>query len=384
MNLKRLVPEALKAILRPVRNMLFGAGRGRRAVITEASGDLRPGDGRMTFVAAVGHRFDQNRPDAMMTCRMGLCRAFEGLGIPYLLVDVADLADVLPNLNGPLVCVFGADYDAIDDRAVGALAKYPLFVWVDPWFANSDEFFGEHGLDARIWTWSDEHRRRILESEPSFVYTATVESGLHFFEEWSRRAAKVVSLPLACDTTLYSTAAPARPEFEGVRMAFVGGYWDSKGRQIDRYLRAFEDDLVIYGYNEWPYRGYRGQLARDAEPALYRQAIVSPTVNEPSVRLLRGQINERVFKVLGSGGATVVDAVPAYRELFTEEELAMPGDEGEFAAMVRELLDNPERRDEVAARGRGAVEARHTYAHRARRVLQELGLEIPKAGGSGV
>ncbi|MBN1867364.1 glycosyltransferase family 1 protein [Candidatus Sumerlaeota bacterium] len=313
----------------------------------------------------------------MMTCRMGFCRAFEEMGIPYLIVDVRDLVRVLPTVPNPFVCIFGSDFDVIDRRTVRLLKRHPLFVWVNPWFKGSDAFFAQHNLDPTIWTWTDQHLRKILDSEPGFVYTATVSKGLGFFEEWGNRGLKVVSLPLACDATLYSPSAPMRPEFEGVRMAFVGGYWESKGRQIDKYLRPFEAELTIYGYSPWPYRGYRGMLPRDAEPSLYRQARLSPTINEPTVRLLHGQINERVFKVLGCGGATVVDAVPAYRELFTEEELPIPQDEREFVEMARELLRDPVLREEQAQRGLRAVTNRHTYEDRARVVLDRLGLGKP-------
>ena len=123
---------------------------------------------------------------------------------------------MLPALTNPFCMIFGADYAIMSHRTIQLLKKYPKFVWVDPWFKGSDEFFKFHGLDARIWTWSNEHRRRILDSEPSFVYTATVEPGLEFFREWERRGVRLLSLPLACDTTLYNHFAPSCQEFEAI------------------------------------------------------------------------------------------------------------------------------------------------------------------------
>ncbi|MBN1764199.1 MAG: glycosyltransferase [Sedimentisphaerales bacterium] len=375
MTLRQLIPSRLKRLARPLRGILQGDITRRRANITEPTGVIRPGEGSATLVAAVSYRFNQDRPDAMMTCRMGLCRAFEQMGFPYLLAEVRDLTGILPEIDNPFICIFGADYDVMDWETVNLLKRYPLFVWVNPWFEDSDLFFAEHGLDSALWDWPAEHRRKILESEPDFVYTATVESGLNFFSEWARHGLKILSLPLACDTSLYNLSAPFRPEFSGIKMAFVGGYWPSKGRQMDTYLRPFEDDLVIYGYNQWPYRGYRGQLSREAEPSLYREARVSPSINEPSVQLLRGQINERIFKVLGSGGVTVVDAVPAYRELFTEDELPIPRDEHEFEDMARQIIADDTLRRRLAQKGCEAVINRHTYRHRAAQILPELNLE---------
>ncbi|MGH7336630.1 MAG: glycosyltransferase family protein, partial [Myxococcota bacterium] len=122
-----------------------------------------------------------------------------------------------------------------------------------------------------------------------------------------------------------------------------------------------------------PYRGYRGPLPDGAEAPLFRQARVCPTINEPTVRLLHGQINERVFKVLGSGGLAAVDAIPAYRDLFGEDELFVPRNLSEFHAFVDGVLrDEGERRRWVEA-GRRAVLDRHCYVHRARELARHLG-----------
>jgi hypothetical protein len=184
---------------------------------------------------------------------------------------------------------------------------------------------------------------------------------------------KVISLPLACDTFLYQSEGESVLDFDGIKLAFVGGYWESKGKQLDRYLRPFEEDLVVYGYSKWPYRGYRGLLPIADEPALYRQALVSPVINEPSVAILHGQINERIFKVLGSCGYPLVDAVPAYRELFSEAELPIPDNADHFGQMLRELLAKGSPREQCKL-ARQAVLERHTYMHRAQQVLSEMGL----------
>jgi hypothetical protein len=374
-KLTAAIPSPVKKLLRPLRDAW--AERSRRAIITEPVGRLDPRAGRATFVVAVGPKFNQNVPNAYMTARMGYCRAFESLGVPYLIADLHDLPRTLAEVPRPVVMLVGDDYGspAMTRATLAALRRHPHFVWVNPWFRGSDAFFAEHDLDPATWDWPAAQRERILDGQPSFVFTATVPGGLEFFEQWDRHGVPTASLPLACDTTLYTPDAPLRDDFRGVKLAFVGGYWESKGRQIDAYLRPFEDELTIYGYSQWPYRGYRGQLPRDAEPSLYRQALLCPTINEPTVRLLRGQINERVFKVLGCGSATVVDAVPAYRELFTDDELPIPGDAAEFGATVRRLLADEAERKAWARRGYEAVMRRHTYVHRVREALRLLKLE---------
>lgn len=373
-----MITRGTKRTIQSIWKILRKNPQNKRPNIIESVGKLPLNKGPLTFVVAVGPLFDQNVPNAMMTFRMGYCNAFEELGIPYIIVDLKELDKVLPSLINPFCMINGSDFAFMDENIIKLLKKYPHSVWVNPLFKNSDKFFESHGLDANIWIWNEKLIEKILNSNPTFVHTATVESGLIFFEGWSNNGVRLISLPLACDTTLYNLSAPYRPEFNGIQIAFVGGYWESKGRQIDKYLRPFEDDLVIYGYDKWPYRGYRGQLSREAEPSLYRQALISPTINEPTVKLLHGQINERVFKVLGCGGVTAVDAVPAYRELFSEDELFIPQDENEFNEFVKELLVNDSLRNKFSKKGYEAVSDRHTYIHRARVVLKEMGLDINK------
>jgi hypothetical protein len=305
---------------------------------------------------------------------LGYVNAFQKLDIPWVIVDQQDLPRVLPDLKLPFCMVNGHDYRYMQRPTLNALREIPHCVWVDPWFKDSQRFFSQHRLDARNWTWPDELRHRILDTCPKFVHTATVPSGLCFFSEWQQRGGKLVSLPLACDETLYNLEAPHCVEFDNIKIAFVGGYWQSKGEQIDRYLKPFEDQLTIFGYSPWPYPGYRGQLPREKEPSLYRQALLSPVINEPSVAILHGQINERVFKVLGSGGVALVDAVPAYRELFAEEEMFIPRNEHEFGDYARMLLNDESMRERVKET-RAAVLERHTYRHRVKKVIENLAMD---------
>ena len=64
-----------------------------RAHITQATGRLDPRSGSATFVVVVGPGFDQQVPNAIVQILLGYCRAFETLGIPYLIVDIADVEE---------------------------------------------------------------------------------------------------------------------------------------------------------------------------------------------------------------------------------------------------------------------------------------------------
>lgn len=367
--LKKLLPKSLAFRLSSIKQSL------KHANIINPCGKLNPFDGDLNspvFVMAVGPAFNQNRPDAMMTCRMGYCNAFQELGVPYLIVDIRNLVSAVAELKAPFIMYFAGDIQYLPFSDIGVLKKYPSAVWVYPWFANSHQFFKGHGLDPMIWTLPDRDVNKIVNLNPKFGFTATTNSGLHFFDEWEKRNIPVRSYPLACDTTIYSPTPEYNEGFRDVQLAFVGGYWKSKGFQIDAYLRPFEDQLSVYGYSKWPYRGYKGLLQTEDESPLYNQAIVCPVINEPTVALMSGQINERVFKVLGSGGCAVVDAVPAYRELFHESELPIAESPEHFMELVKILTNDVELNKKYRELGQKAVLSRHTYIHRARAFMFDL------------
>jgi hypothetical protein len=366
-----LLPVRVRMSVRNARSKFRGS------YIISPTGALAPGTGGTTFILGVGASFDQTVPNAMMTARIGYCNGFEELGIPYIIADIREIDKIVQEVPNPVCMLFAGDLGRISKESIKHLRNVACLVWIYPWFRGSDQFFRQHGLDPAPWWLSAAVKRKILELGPAFGFTATMPSGLQFFEEWTRHGIPVHSLPLACDTRVYAPDSPDCPEFEAVQMAFVGGYWESKGKQIDKYLRPFENILTIYGYNRWPYGGYQGMLDRDKEASLYRQARVSPSINEPTVALLKGQINERVFKVLGSYGCTVVDAVPAYRELYSEDELPISEGPQHFAELVRTLLKDDGLREAYRSRGYKATLGRHTYRHRALTILRYLAIEAP-------
>lgn len=343
----------------------------RRPNITRPSGSLPVGAGAHTFVLICGALFDQDVPNATTTYRMGLCRGFEQLGIPYRIVSVFDLERELAEIPKAICFMSGTDYQYLSNSDLAALAKQRHFVWIGPWFRGDRRFYEDHGLENLTdpnWL-----RRRVLSSSPDFVFTPVTESGHRYYAEWTRNGATLISLPLACDTTKYRVDANAASEFRDVDVAFVGGYWPYKAIQFDRYLKPYEKRLTVFGYSRWPYAGYGGQISEQKEPLLLNQARLCPAINEPHAEVIGGDICERVYKVLGSGGMCVTDATAAHRDIFAADELLVPRDLDHFHQLVRDVLNDDDLCAAYRARGHQAVMSRHTYVHRAQRILEELG-----------
>jgi hypothetical protein len=62
-------------------------------------------------------------PTAANTCRIGWCKGFEQLGIPYILLSVHDLERRLPELPNPICWISESDYLYLDRRNLAALSR---------------------------------------------------------------------------------------------------------------------------------------------------------------------------------------------------------------------------------------------------------------------
>jgi hypothetical protein len=345
----------------------------RRAAILHNTGALPIGSGRATFVLICGGGFNQSVPNAATTMRLGWCRGFELLGIPYVLVAAQDIRHVLPTLPNPLCWVSGSDYRYFEDRDKSFLRQYKHAVLASTAFGDEEQYFSSRGYpnlscDANL-------RAQILATNPQFLFTLSSAEQFQYYQWWLSAGAHLVSLPLACDTVLYKHPR-TDVDFSQVEVAFVGGYWPYKARQFEKYLRPVAPRLTVYGYTKWPYGKYGGLLPSDHEGALYSQALVSPVINEPHVLEMNVDINERVFKVLASGGLGICDVTKGYREWFAKDELLVPESEAEYWEMMDRALSYPEEFFAIRSAGRKAVLERHTYLHRAQQFAKEFGLDI--------
>ena len=332
-----------------------------------------PADSPHTLLIVCREGFDINIPNANSTYRLGLARGFAQIGIRYQLVSVFELARVLEETPQPIVLLSASDYGDLTAEARKQLRNHPHFVWVFPWFDRLEEVYAQHKLpDPRL---SASVTKRILESGASFVYAPVPPSCLAYYEAWQKNGQRLVSVLQACDTTRYYPQ-PADKRYSEVKMTFVGGYWAYKNIQFEKYLKPYEDILTIYGYAKWPYRGYKGLLPDDDEKILYQNARLCPALSEPHAEVM-GDIVERVYKIMGSGGVAITDVIPFYREVFAADEVLVPTSLSEYHELVRHALTDDGFNRRFRERGLRAINERHTYAHRARQIMGLLGLPLP-------
>src|SRR5258708_7891267 len=266
-----------------------------------------------TFVMVCGPGFDVRVPNAACTIRLGMCRGFAQVGVRYQLVSVFELARVLPTLRSPFVCLTVYDFENLSRAARQLLRDVPHCVWVNPWFDDLERLYAEYSLpDPRL---PEPIARRVADCNPAFVWAPVPPGCLQFYQSWARLGLRVESVLLACDTTRYFPD-PDNDLYRDVDMAFVGGYRSYKDVQYEKYLRPYEDRLRVFGYDRWPYRGYGGLLPDDHERILYQNVRACPALREPHPAVI-GDIVERAFTIIGTGGLAVPAGLPFHRERFS-------------------------------------------------------------------
>jgi spore maturation protein CgeB len=91
----------------------------------------------------------------------------------------------------------------------------------------------------------------------------------------------------------------------------------------------------------------------------------------------------RPFELAACGAAIVSNPHEGIERWFEPgRELVVVSDADEAVAVYRELLADPAQAEELGRRARERILDEHTYAHRARQLLELLGLGVPVAAGA--
>ncbi len=202
------------------------------------------------------------------------------------------------------------------------------------------------------------------------AFASFLDAGLSVLEE-----------PHAADATRYRRVDAGEPARD---VLFVGNCWAFKwanmGPFVERLQDHFGDRFALYG-ERWPEQvRTHGRLDDEGDGSNNPfnvevcRSRVSVALHEPSQVLswpFSG--NERVFKLLLCEAAVVSDANPVLTDhLDAGRHLRLAEDADRMIEHTEQLLADAERRARMGAEGRARVEAEHTYAHRAARVLEIL------------
>ena len=218
--------------------------------------------------------------------------------------------------------------------------------------------------------WVISHPDRITSSmcEP---YGAVFAASDLFARQLAERVRpRVVALHQATDPERFHPD-PTGPVHE---LLFVGNSRKVR-RRILADLAGTSRDVAVYG-GGWtpelldPHR-LRGEwIPNDQLRRYYSSAGIVLCDHYDDMRD-EGFISNRAYDALACGAFVISDRVPAIEEEF-DGGLVTYGDADELGRLVDRYLDDPDERRQLAARGRAAVLARHTFAHRVDTIIAEV------------
>lgn len=184
------------------------------------------------------------------------------------------------------------------------------------------------------------------------------------------------SIMMCADAHSYSGAE--RKDHLECDLGFVGGYWPYKGIVIDPYLMPLlhpvgKYNVKIFGNQPWSVNQYCGVIKDNEVKNLFASAKICPNLSEPHAQKFGFDVNERIFKVLLSGGFCITDNVAGYRMF--EDGIVMANSPEDFKEKVDYYLKNPTEVAKIKEKGYWTVKENHTNYNRAAKIMKLFGYE---------
>ena len=244
--------------------------------------------------------------------------------------------------------------------------------------------------------WFVENYRHLTywqQMAPGYEYWFVFQQGLCLDAFRQAGARQVSYLPMAADPDLHRPLILSEEERRtfGADVSFVGAGYANRRRLFPALLRH-PWSFKLWG-NEWDGAGdLRSVLQLNG--ARIDTATCMKVFNATSINLnvhsstgggLDPQadfVNPRTFELAACGAFQLVDHRSQLRDFFTDQEMVSFRTFDEVSGLVQRWLDDPAARQTMATAGRTRVLDTHTYVHRMKDLLAQIGLSQPDRVGA--
>ena len=219
-----------------------------------------------------------------------------------------------------------------------------------------------------------------LAQRPDAVFGYGHKDDGRFWEYWtSKHGIPWVPMATAGDATVFYSrqGLTNAPVPRDIPIGYVGGRWDYKAKNLDRYLfPLFSNKTLgckVHGWGGWQ-PGISSGVIRDEDVAgFFSRCRVCPCVAEPHTTQWGIDLPERVFKVILCGALAIHDPVKGLERFSTN--IVMANGPMEFIELCVKW-SRPEmepQRQELARKQRRDILNGHTYFHRLAGLLRTVG-----------
>lgn len=206
-------------------------------------------------------------------------------------------------------------------------------------------------------------------------------------------AKQVSYLPMAADPAIHRplTLTPDERNELAADVSFVGAGYSNR-RQLLPRLVTQEWTFKLWG-NEWDGAAALNGVLQRAGARIDTETCVkvfNGTKVNINLHSWTGEgldphgdfVNPRTFELAACGAFQIVDERTLLREVFTGEELVTAGRPDDLVSQVRHWLHDAPGRTQMADAARQRVLAEHTYVHRMRQLLAQIGVAQPDRVGA--
>ena len=208
--------------------------------------------------------------------------------------------------------------------------------------------------------------------KPNVVFGYGHETDRHYWSYWDRDGIPWVPLATAADATIFNINWGTHNYCD---IAYVGGRWPYKAKNIDAYLLPVLRDknlsCKVFGWGTWPDNLCKGHIEDRDVPTLYANCRVAPCISEPHTLVTGIDLPERVFKAALAGAVVVHDpALGIDRYLPHAIVGSNPLD---YHKKIMNLVSDDKALEEIATEQRHDVLVANTYHHRMSVLMRAMG-----------